>query len=138
MGVVEARVAPVELGYAPITSSFATTSNEADVSGLSVAVVVEIRPVIIEVWGQAILNNTTGQFCQWFIKEGTTQLAASQIHCSVSANLQAGLYMRARLAPSSGSHTYKVTGGKTALSSASTATLAASAAAPAFIRVFEV
>lgn len=49
-----------ELGYAEITSSFNTTSlTDADVTGLSVAVVVGERPVILS-YGGGLQNSTSG------------------------------------------------------------------------------
>jgi len=101
---------PAELGYAQITSNSAnnTTATPADVTGLSITVTVGSRPVILE--AQAETSHSSGStydykfFCLY---EGSTQLGRC-IHLDEGSAAPTTQYIRIRLTPSAGSHSYKV------------------------------
>lgn len=125
-----------ELGYAEITSNATSTDNfgaETDVSGLTVTVTVGSRPIIVCFWG-IVFNTTAGDRAIVYIKEGTTNLVSSS-PISSAASQENTLYLKRRLAPSAGSHTYKVMLSRL---SAGTATIGSPAGARAHIQVIEV
>lgn len=100
-----------ELGYAEITSSFvqATAGGATvyDVPGLATTVTVGSHPIIVEAWAQSFLSNTANAGPQLRLYEGTTILAITTVSLA-QANLGGVVYVRVRLAPSPGEHTYKV------------------------------
>lgn len=97
----------IELGYAEITSSFTQTgAGTSDVTGLSTTVTVASRPVVIHVWGSNFHNTNDAGITICRLQEGSTILASS--YANFSANTLVPLNIRRRLAPSAGSHTYKV------------------------------
>jgi hypothetical protein len=129
------NVVPQELGYAQITSNFTTSSGtDVDVTGLVVTVITGGRPIIIEFGTDSLTNTTSGQNAQATIKEGTTTLAQAFGYAG-AASAGITVLRKVRLTPSAGSHTYKITLHQFF---AGTATLGASAASPAYIRVYEV
>lgn len=132
----------VELGYAQITTSATSTtlnSNVADdtgdVSGLSVTVTVGTRPIVIRAWASRFFCDTTTSAAIAVLMEGDTTLSFARYDQHASASEGVPMVIESRLAPSAGSHTYKVT---LTVLSAATATIAAAATAPAFIQVVEV
>lgn len=127
-----------ELGYEQITSNFSTTSAEADVTALAVTVDVGARPVLIVVWANSQANNAAAQYAWAHIKEGASLIADGTLALSTGASQGSGVSIKRRLAPLAGTHTYKVTFGRSAFSGSGTAVLAASAGTPAFIQVFEI
>lgn len=123
----------VELGYAEITSTTPNFStSETDITGLSITVTVRDRPIIVEFFCGAVNNATSDKYVIAYIKEGTTKLQDGICTPGVAGEF-AALYAKARLAPSAGSHTYKISG----LSQSGNASFTASAAQPTFIRAAE-
>ena len=126
----------VELGYAEITSDDTVTTSEHDITGLAVTVTVATRPIVIYVSGPAIKNDTTGAAFGFQIKEGATLLGNSTYGTNASTiNIPYPVSRRIRLAPSAGTHTYKVT---LFAAFAGTTTLSASSDSTCSIQVVEV
>jgi hypothetical protein len=124
----------ITLGYAQITSSFASAStSDADVTGLSVAVTVPTggRRVKISVFVPYIQAGGGGTATEIAIKEGATTLSRVRANNPASATnpINNPVYSAA---VSSGAHTYKVT---LKNDSAVSATIGADATFPAFILV---
>lgn len=127
-----------ELGYAEITSSptaiTAVGSGSAvDITGLSVTVTVATRPIFIEAYFATSSNNTASSGGGIAIQESTTILQQCDM-LGDAAGERSHLHSAVRLAPSAGSHTYKITG--YALVGGTFSPLAG-AQRPAFIRVVE-
>lgn len=131
--VVRNSVRGVELGYAAVTANVTRTgAGTDDVAGLSVTVTVGFRPIIVRVNALSINNSSASGVGNIQIKEGATVLAG------VNATLTTDyipVSREARLAPSAGSHTYKITLGQLVTGNT---VLTASATDPAFIQVIEV
>lgn len=124
----------IELGYAQITSTFSTTSTTAtDVTGLTTTVTVGTRPVKVIFAAAAIYNGTANGAVAIEIVEGTTILAATSL-VSNPAGLRVPCHREVRLAPTAGSHTYKIR----AYCVSGTANIQAAADNPVFIQVIEV
>lgn len=124
----------VELGYAEITDN-ATATTAADVPGLSVTVVVGIRPIDVifgcpRLGGDAV---NTGAVAE--IAEGATGLQQMQ-DTDPAANAGTGGEIRARLLPDAGEHTYKIRLARAG--GAGNAVIYAADGAPAYIQVIEV
>jgi hypothetical protein len=136
--VLPGNEAARELGYAQITADVTTTSTSlVDATGLSVTVTVGGRPIIVEFWtGEGRTTNTTDKriLCELYDATGSTQLSFGLITCPVTDSGDT-LHVKARLTPAAGSRTYKV---RFETIAAGTATIRASSASPAFIRVYEV
>jgi hypothetical protein len=125
----------VELGYAENTGDFTTASaSPIDVTGLSTTVVVGIRPVIVEFGCSAVSNNTLNAYVFMYLMEGATQIGFGGAG-GTAANAQWPGYLRRRLAPTPGSHTYKV---QVAAFGGGTAKIAATATSPSWIQVTEI
>lgn len=125
-----------ELGYAQITAnatSVTTDPTGTDVVGLSVAVTIGIRPVVVKFGCGGIFNTSTGQSLV-SIYEGATRLAYG-FNGSGVANVSCPAHVQARLAPAAGAHTYKIQLSRG--SAVGTATISATADDPAFIQVIE-
>lgn len=133
-----------ELGYAEVTSSLTTTvttdANRVDASGLIITVTVGTRPIILEFYGWVwnttlnsgvsifLVENAAGNSNNTPILQKANMISAGIASASIPFNL------RARLAPSAGSHTYKV---MFAAITSGTATIFGSSVAPlaqSFIR----
>jgi hypothetical protein len=126
-----------ELGYAQITADATTTSTSMVDSGLSVAVTVGGRPIIVEFWtGEARTTDTVDKrtIVELYDSTGSTTLAFG-IVSDPATDTGECLHILARLTPAAGARTYKV---RHRTVSAGTATIRASSASPAFIRVYEV
>lgn len=134
--VTQDEIAGTTLGYAQITSNFATTSTTAtQVTGLSVTVsVAGGRRVKITVTGRTMLNSTANAYTTITVWDGTvgsgTQLGSTDFQ-AYAINAETPAILISAPVPSAGSHTYNVglhvSGG--------TGTLAATSTAPAFILV---
>lgn len=126
-------MAGVELGYAEITTT-ATATTEADVAGLAVTVTVGTRPILVKMGCGQLYNNNASGYAIVQLKEGATTLAGWTWGTGV-ASVQSGYFREARLSPTAGSHTYKVT-----LQGfiAGTTTISASSTQPAYIQVVEI
>ena len=105
-----ALIAPVqsnvELGYAEITANDTQTgAGNKDVSGLSVTITVAARPILILAGASSLSNSSASGISQFRIMESSTVLATY----TISQTTLAVVPMRTvRLAPSAGSHTYKI------------------------------
>lgn len=124
-----------ELGYAEITTSFTQTGvGSSDVTGLTTTVTVGTRPIVVEFFSQNTYNSAGTGLTAVYIKEDTTFLqSASAYGVTVAAQYQ--LSAKVRLAPSSGSHTYKIAVQQFITGNS---VIAAAATGPAFIQVLEV
>jgi hypothetical protein len=132
-GVAWKAVAGAELGYAEITSNATTTSaTAADVTGLSATVTVGTRPITIEFYAWCVYN-TAAASASVVITEGASVLQQGLVAINV-ANSGVPVLMKVRVAPSAGSHTYKI---QMYRGGSGTATIAAASGSPAFIRVVE-
>lgn len=126
----------ITLGYAQITTSFATTSTtNVQVTGLTVTVTIPAgaRRVKLTAWARDV-NNSGAQYQQMNIWDGVvavgTQLAEAQGY-SPGVNQGGNLIAMAVVTVSAGSKTYNV-GLKT---TGNTATIECSTASPAFLLV---
>lgn len=123
----------VELGYAEITADVTQTgSGNQDVAGLSVTVNVGSRPIIVQIGAKSLANSSASGVGVLSIKEGATTLATIS---AVLSTLTLPIFRSRRLAPSAGSHTYKV---NLAQLVTGNSTLGAASTDPAFIHVIEV
>ena len=132
-------IAGMELDYAEITSSPAGVTaagegNRVDVTGLSISPVVGTRPIVVEAYFSYASNNTADRGVGMAIVEGTTvkQIAT---HGAALTGAVSQLSAKVRLAPSAGSHTYKV---MVWVLISGTGTFHASATHPAWIQAVEV
>lgn len=125
-----------ELGYAQITSDVTQTGfGSLDVPGLSVTVTVGSRPVKVIFDAQGVTNTSANGVGTVDIYEGASKLANVTVsNISVASLNVAAAHREHRMAPSSGSHTYKIR-----LSSlVGNTTIKAAADSPAFIQVVEI
>jgi len=132
-------IAGVELGYAESTTTqgsitAAGLANRIDVTGLTITITVGTRPIVVEGFVGQATNDTTDRGVGLAIVEGTTVLNVAIVTLSLGT-AYGTLNPKVRLAPSAGSHTYKlmtwrIVGG--------TASLDASATAPNWIQAVEV
>jgi hypothetical protein len=123
----------VELGHARITSSpAAATTTVTDITGLSVTVTVGMRPIVVEAYLPTVQQLTGTGSVAAALYEGATLLQLDQHTLTVNQN--SAFNPKVRLAPSAGSHTYKVR----ISTSANTASIFADALFPAYIQVVEV
>jgi len=98
----------VELGYAERGTDFTQTgAGNSDVTGLQVTVTVGTRPINIIVSAAGISNSSGSGLAFVNIKEGSTALGAVGAGLG-TANEIYPVNRVIRLAPSAGSHTYKV------------------------------
>lgn len=124
----------IELGYAEITANATTISTTAaDIAGLATTVTVRERPIKVIFDCRAVGNDTANGNVLVYIREGATTLALADL-ISAPAGLRVAMHREVRLAPTAGSHTYKISW----LVSSGMATLYASTDHPAFIQVVEV
>jgi hypothetical protein len=133
-----------KLGYAEITATQSTTAaatntTAIDATGLIVTVTVGTRPILVQFTG-AMRNNTAANGgTVWLVEAAAgdanrTPEIGGMTGYSVGANLLFNVSFWTRLAPSAGTHTYKIQFGQQV---GGTATLFASAAAPAGLRVVQ-
>lgn len=123
----------VELGYAAITANFTTATTGADVTGLAITVTVGARPILLVMAGTLASSAGAGVMIA-NLQEGATvigQLAPGPF----AAGATFPFWRAYRVAPSAGSHTYKV---NIASFSAGTVTLSAAAANPASIQALQI
>lgn len=122
-----------ELGYAQITATSPNFSTAgSDIAGLSVTVNVGVRPILVRFFTSGVTTASAGQYILLSIWEGATQLQASAV-APGQTNDFVHVYGEVRLAPSAGSHTYKVRG----VTETGNATVLAIPTQPAFIQVVE-
>jgi hypothetical protein len=97
------------IGYAQITADSATFANLlTDIAGLSQAVTVNNnRRIRITV--DASVNTSATDACFFYIREGSTQLRAITYVWGANANANY-IHFSVVIDPSSGSHTYKLSG----------------------------
>lgn len=127
----------VELGYAERTSNFATSTSAApyaDVTGLSITITVASRPIMLKFWSGQGYHAVAGGAGQIRIQEGTTELALAAPSGS-GANEAGPIVAMRRIAPSAGSHTYKVT--LASILQVGNYNLFASATSPMFLQATE-
>lgn len=126
----------VELGYAETTSgtTSTTTNTYEDLSGLAVTVTVGSRPIVITAFLASVSHSASSGNILARIFEGTTALNTSFFQ-SGTASIAGQVKVMARVAPSAGSHTYKVAW---ASQIAGTHTFTASSSVISFIQVIEV
>lgn len=124
-----------ELGYAAITSSVTNSSGTtiADVAGLTVTVTVGARPIVVKFRGSGLSNSANNGGSAVLIYEGATQLTGGNTSDG-TATVVDQANAEVRLAPTVGSHTYKIRIGS--VFSGNT-TLVASSTLPAYIQVIE-
>jgi hypothetical protein len=129
--VTRAQRGGVELGYAEITSNQTGITTQADITGLTTTVTVGARPIVItaDLYLQQVTNVAV---IIGYIMEGATQIQARGL--TINPVGFAPMCFTARIAPTAGSHTYKV---QLAASAVSASVLGA-AANPSSIRVVEV
>jgi hypothetical protein len=128
----------IELGYAEITSNYVQTgAGNSDVTGLSTTVTVGSRPIRIEFACSSIQNSSASPsgLTSLAINEGSTILTTAAFGGLTTANVTVPVTRSVRLAPSAGSHTYKIVLGQVV---AGNSTIAAAATSPAYIWVTEV
>lgn len=123
----------VELGYAEITANHVQTgAGTSDVTGLSVTVNVGARPIKIEFGCTSLANSSGSGLSSISIMEGATVLTSATYGLTTNT---VPIYRAVRLAPSAGSHTYKIALGQIITGNS---TLGAAANSPAYIHVTEV
>lgn len=126
------------IGYAEATSSQTVSTTDVDLTGLSVAVTVgSSRRILITGFIPAIETSVVDARFILKIRESTTTLAECTVLMGRTAASFAQAVCMAVETPSSGSHTYKLTGTYDSAGSGQ-ATLNSSAAAVAFILVQDV
>lgn len=124
------------IGYVEITSNLGTfTSGSQDLSGLSVTVTVNSsRRVRIEGrcrWS----SDVAADDAQLQVNESSTVLQKT-VGTMPRTTVSYGAFVSVVLTPSSGSHTYKLTGGREA--GTGNVSLAAGATSPAFLLVEDI
>jgi antitoxin (DNA-binding transcriptional repressor) of toxin-antitoxin stability system len=98
----------IELGYASRTTDFTQTgSGNSDVTSLSVTVTVGTRPINVIISAAGMTNSSASGLGFVNVKEGSTVLGYVSAGLS-TANEIYPVNRVIRLAPSAGSHTYKV------------------------------
>ena len=124
---------PKQLGYAQVTANQSAIGTvDTDLTGLTVAVTVGTRLIIVEGFVNSFLKLGAAGYVSLMIFEGTTQLQRANAYVALSNYGQPTV--KVRLAPSAGAHTYKLR----ASAENNTCELVAAATYPAFIRVYEV
>lgn len=129
-----------ELGYSEITtppSSLTGTTAITDISGVTTTVTVGSRPIVVEAYiGWAgITAGSAPLVGNLLIREGSTTLQYARV-VSVTSGQGVASHLAVRLAPSAGSHTYKLSWNL--VNSANTFAITADPTGPVFITVREV
>lgn len=131
---VRVGTAGQELGYAESTTlSLSTTTSLQDLSGLTTTVTVGTRPIEVHGYVPVSTVGAAGR-SRLGVIESTTTLQLADTGQTGSSTTSGTLNVWARLAPSAGSHTYKLQG---ACVTASSGTMSSGSTFPAFIRVVE-
>lgn len=143
---VDASSTGKELGYSEITSNATTTNigfaNRVDATGLIVTVTIAAaaagQPIMVEFWGE-VANTTVNNGASVYLVENVAGNANNTPVLTSGSMTSAGVAgagipdsVRVRLAPSAGSHTYKV---MISASVGGTAGVFCSATQPAFLAV---
>lgn len=100
-----------EIGYAETSTptTGVTNASVVDLTGLSTTVTVPNgATLVIEGWIPQIYSSVSGDRNDLYIREGATSLAIAYAYSTVSSQGQGGAYVRKRIQPSAGSHTYKI------------------------------
>lgn len=107
---VNATQVRTELGYAETTTATGgITTTVTDLTGLSVTVNVPSgATILIEGFIAQIYSSAAGDRGDLQIREGSTSLQFAYSRIDTGANGWGGAYVRLRLQPSAGSHTYKI------------------------------
>lgn len=125
----------IELGFAQVTSNTTQTgAGVSDVPGLEVTVTVGSRPIVLLLSAQSLVNSSGSGVGYVALQEVTPLTTLGSCIASGTA-LPLPVARRVRLAPSAGSHTYKVVVGQLVTGNT---TLQATALDPASIQVVEV
>lgn len=121
-----------EVAYAQITSDYVGNTTVSDVTGLTITFTADgTSQYVIEFWG-LIITSTDAAAGSVKIMEGATEIARCAKEGGVLTGQLCARLARARIIPTAGSHTYKIT----LLASAGTATVRASVN-PAHIRAVQ-
>lgn len=98
-----------ELGYAEVTSGQGSITTLTDLTGLSTTVTVPNgATILVEGWIPQVYSTVDNDRIDLYIREGSTSLAIAYNLATVSSKGWGGAYVRVRLQPTSGSHTYKL------------------------------
>ncbi len=122
-----------ELGYAEYASPVAwqtdSIGTEGDVTGLSMSVTIGVRPIVLEFWGHVSGGSTWSPIVKLY--EGATLLCTGTIPNGAEL---CQLNVKKRLAPSVGTHIYKV---RFTSSAAQQSTMVGTATNPAYLQAVE-
>lgn len=125
------------IGYVEITSSQGSISTETDITGLSVTVTVNTtRRIKLTAYCSGWLSTVNGDRAVMYIKESTTKLQEARSSTTAAGVATDAIIVQAVLAPSSGSHTYKVSFERNA--GTGSLTFGAGTTNPAFLLVEDV
>lgn len=124
------------LGHAEVSTNQGSITTETDLTNLAVAVTVGSGRYIRITAYVHLESSVSGDNISLFIKEGSTYHHLHQKTHAV-AGLSSGSYASCILAPSSGSHTYKLSAGRS-YGATGTITLAATSDREAFILVEDI
>jgi hypothetical protein len=100
-----------ELGYAEVTSGQGSITNTTtDLTGLTTTVTTTAgMTIIIEGWIPEIMSTVASDRADFSIWEGGTAIATAYANTPGGSSYGwGGAYVRARIQPSAGSHTYKL------------------------------
>jgi len=124
------------LGYAQITSTFATNGAQTDVTGLAVTVTVGTgRRIRVTGYATSFTGNQTNDAVLFSIYEGATELQRSQASENNIGQLNSCMPV-VLLTPSAGTHTYKLS--MIRIGTGTAMNLNAATVAPAFIHVEDI
>lgn len=123
------------IGYAQVTSGQSSITTVVDLTSLTVGVTVGASRLILIQAQCEVASTISADICQLSIQESSTVLTRSLIVAPASAanaTMACSIYL---VAPSTGSHTYKLTMQRAA--GTGTLTMGASATSPAYILVHD-
>ncbi len=113
MAASKLSTSAITLGYVESTVSTSTITTEVDITGLSVTVTVPEGGRRLKLMANTkVFGSDTNTRPRINIKEGATELGRSIGVASPVVNVESALTAFAIITPSSGTHTYKVTGVK--------------------------
>lgn len=121
-----------ELGYAQITANQTGITADADVTGLTITVTGQNRPVSIEAFCGGMFSTAAAQK-DWAIFDGATELNRARNY-QATASGDSEMYVKARVAAFTGSKTFKVVAKASAGSATVRASATGAAPGPAWIR----
>lgn len=131
--------ANAELGYAERTTDFTTASlTMADVTGLSVTVTVGTRPIVVEFFCSQVKHAVAGGLVAFQIVDEAAAIIMSGFHSSSAAGESDPVLLKRRLAPTAGTHTYKVQACTSGFGTAGTSTITGGTTNPSSIQVVQV